>query len=104
MLAVTATDTGRTIPGSRGLSRPASIAAASVGSRVQRRTADPACAACTASAVPQAPAPSTAMLLLIDYPRQRRAGTRVAVAEAVEQRRQDPLCLLLETIRRVDHQ
>ena len=52
---------GRRMPGRRGLSRVRSISAAPVVSRAQRVTERPARAAWIARAVPQAPAPMTAI-------------------------------------------
>src|SRR5262249_40689934 len=65
-------------PGNRRLSRTAAITAAAAASRANRVTVPPPRATTSARAVPQAPAPTTAMwstLLLTRRPEARYAGT-----------------------------
>ena len=99
----TAIGSGRRMPGRCGFSRLAAIVAARVGSRAHRVTLLPARAACIASAVPQAPAPITATLLIDDAPDCGDLA-RFAIAQPVEQSRQDRRNLLFEAPGRVDHQ
>ena len=94
---------GRRMPGRRGFSRLAAIASARAGSRAHNVTALPARAAWIASAVPQAPAPITATLLIDDPPHCGRFA-RFPIAKPTEQRVEERRNLLLEAIRRIDHQ
>jgi hypothetical protein len=84
----TSIGSGSRTPGRCGFSRLAAIVAARVGSRAHMVTLLPARAAWIASAVPQAPAPNTATLLIDDAPdRCGLAGS--AIAQPVEQRGQE---------------
>src|ERR1019366_167249 len=96
---MTRTGSGSKIPGNRGDSRDASMASAPL--RAHSTTSFPARAAWTASAVPQAPAPTMA-ISLISQPHDQRRLTRLAIAEPFQQRIQYHLGFPLEPVRRID--
>ena len=97
-LSVTEIASGSLTPGRRGFSRVAASVAARAGSRAQSVTRFPARAAWIASAVPQAPAPITATLL-IDQSDHLGSLARLARAQPIEQGGEDRRRLRLEADR-----
>src|SRR5919206_2502304 len=91
------------------------MAATRALSRPHSETALPARAACTASAVPQAPAPSTATralcccglrsrILFLCDPGHRPALARLPVAQPLQEGGEDGARFRLETVGRIGHQ